>query len=60
MMLPPPFVVGYSADFLDASGQPVFPDLGIEALRNQERLEHRFLDEYLPEYVSRQLGDLTC
>jgi len=58
MMLPPPFVVGYSADFLDASGQPVFPDLGIEALRNQERLEHRFLDEYLPEYVSRQLEGL--
>jgi phosphoglycerate dehydrogenase-like enzyme len=58
MMLAPPFVVGYSADFLGASGQPVFPDLGIEALRNQESLEHRFLDEYLPEYASRQLQGL--
>ena len=57
-MLSNPFVVGLSADFLDGSGQPAFPDLGIDVLRNQKGLEHRFLDEYLPEYASRQIRGL--
>lgn len=57
-MTSPSFVVGYSADFLSDSGQPAFPDLGLDALRGQAGLEHRFLDEYLPEYASRQLQDL--
>jgi hypothetical protein len=50
-----PFVVGFSADFLDDSGAPTFPDLGIEALTNQKGLEHRFLCEYQPEYATGQL-----
>ena len=56
-MKTPAVVVGYSADFLNASAQPVFP-LGMDALRNQPGLEHRFFDEYLPEYASRQLANL--
>jgi phosphoglycerate dehydrogenase-like enzyme len=52
------FLVGLSADFLDDAGQPVFPDLGIADLENKKGLEHRFLDEYLPEYVSGQLQGL--
>jgi phosphoglycerate dehydrogenase-like enzyme len=50
--------VGYSADFLGDSGQPVFPDLGLDALHGQAGLEHRFLEEYLPEYASSQLQNL--
>jgi phosphoglycerate dehydrogenase-like enzyme len=53
-----PFVVGYSADFLNESGQTVFPDLGLDMLIGQPGLERRFLIEYLPEYAPGQLGDL--
>jgi phosphoglycerate dehydrogenase-like enzyme len=53
-----PFVVGLSADFLDDSRQPIFPDLGLANLDHLENLEHRFLSEYLPVYIPDQLRDL--
>ena len=52
------FIVGFSADYFDSSGKPVFPDLGIDALENQPGLNHQFLERYMPEYDSQQLFDL--
>jgi len=49
------FRVGFSADFCDADGRLVFPDIGLSLLEGVPGLSHEFLCEYRPEYSSSQL-----
>ena len=50
------FRVGLSADFLDANGQPVFPDLGLSLLDDDPGVSYEFMSEYKPEYSPEQLA----
>jgi phosphoglycerate dehydrogenase-like enzyme len=60
-MIPPDqgkqFRVSFSADFRDARGQLVFPDIGLSLLEGVPGLSHEFQTEYRPEYVPEQLHD---
>jgi phosphoglycerate dehydrogenase-like enzyme len=51
------FRVGFSADFCDQQGQPVFPDIGLSLLEGIPRISHEFVAEYRDEYVPHQLAD---
>jgi phosphoglycerate dehydrogenase-like enzyme len=51
------FRVGFSADFCDQQGQPVFPDLGLSLLEGIPRVSHEFVAEYRDEYSPHQLSD---
>ena len=51
------FRVGFSADFCDQQGQPVFPDLGLSLLEGIPRVSHEFVAEYRDEYSPHQLAD---
>jgi phosphoglycerate dehydrogenase-like enzyme len=51
------FRVGFSADFCDQQGQPVFPDIGLSLLEDIPRVSHEFVAEYRDEYSSHQLAD---
>src|SRR5882757_2781088 len=51
------FRVGFSADFCDQQGQPVFPDLGLSLLEGIPRICHEFVAEYRDEYSPHQLAD---
>src|SRR6476646_4865423 len=46
-----------SADFLDQNGALIFPDISLESIAGSPRIQHRFLDSYLPEYAPEQLRD---
>ena len=46
-----------SADFLDQKGALIFPDISLESIAGSPRIQHRFLDSYLPEYAPEQLRD---
>ncbi|MEO7653946.1 MAG: NAD(P)-dependent oxidoreductase [Bryobacteraceae bacterium] len=48
------FRVGLSADFLDEQRKLIFPDIGLSLLEQDPHIEHRFLDEYHPEYLPSQ------
>jgi phosphoglycerate dehydrogenase-like enzyme len=50
------FRVGFSADFCDPQGQPVFPDIGLSLLEGVPRLSHEFVREYRAEYSPAQLS----
>jgi len=52
------FQVGFSADFCDQHGKPVFPDIGLSLLDAVPGIVHSFLPEYRAEYVPQQLKDL--
>ncbi len=52
-----PFRIGFSADFCDQHGQPVFPDIGLSLLEGVPRLAHEFVAEYREEYSPQQLSD---
>jgi phosphoglycerate dehydrogenase-like enzyme len=52
------FQVGFSADFCDAQGQPVFPDIGLSLLEGIPRLSYHFVAEYQDPYPAQQLADL--
>jgi phosphoglycerate dehydrogenase-like enzyme len=52
------FRVGFSADFCDPHGKPVFPDIGLSLLDAVPAIEHNFLPEYRAEYVPEQLNHL--
>jgi phosphoglycerate dehydrogenase-like enzyme len=52
-----PFRVGFSADFCDHQGQPVFPDIGLSLLEDIPRITHEFVTEYRDTYSSDQLSD---
>lgn len=54
----PCFHVGFSADFLDESGQTAFPDIGLSLLEGQRGVSYRFLEEYRPAYTPDQLSEL--
>ena len=47
------FRVGFSADFCDAQGKLVFPDIGLSLL---EGIPHDFVGEYRAEYSPDQLS----
>ena len=47
------FRVGFSADFCDAQGKLVFPDIGLPLL---EGIPHDFVREYRAEYSPDQLS----
>ena len=49
------FRVGFSADFLDAERQPLFPDIGLSLLKCIPRISHQFVQEYRAEYSPDQL-----
>jgi phosphoglycerate dehydrogenase-like enzyme len=51
------FRVGFSADFCDQQGQPVFPDIGLSLLEGIPRIYHEFVAEYRDEYSPHQLAD---
>jgi phosphoglycerate dehydrogenase-like enzyme len=51
------FRVGFSADFCDQQGQPVFPDIGLSLLEGIPRISHDFVAEYRDEYSPHQLAD---
>jgi phosphoglycerate dehydrogenase-like enzyme len=51
------FRVGFSADFCDGEGQPVFPDLGLSVFDGISRLSYQFLTEYEDPYSQRLLAD---
>lgn len=46
-----------SADFLNESGAPVFPDIGLSTIADLPRVRRRFLGEYRAEYGPDQLMD---
>ncbi|HET7102848.1 MAG TPA: NAD(P)-dependent oxidoreductase [Terracidiphilus sp.] len=50
------FRVGFSADFLGEDGRPVFPDIGISILADEQNIHHEFVREYRPEYTAAQLA----
>ena len=52
-----PFRIGFSADFCDQQGQPVFPDIGLSLLEGIPRVAHEFVAEYRDEYSPHQLAD---
>src|SRR3984885_4170122 len=52
-----PFQIGFSADFCDQQGQPVFPDIGLSLLDGVPRIAHEFVAEYRDEYSAQQLSD---
>jgi phosphoglycerate dehydrogenase-like enzyme len=52
-----PFRIGFSADFCDQQGQPVFPDIGLSLLEGVPRITHEFVVEYRDEYSAQQLSD---
>jgi len=54
----PVFRVGLSADFLDETRQPVFPDIGLGLFDSDPGIEHHFLNEYRAEYTPEQLHGL--
>jgi phosphoglycerate dehydrogenase-like enzyme len=51
------FRVGFSADFCDQQGQPVFPDIGLSLLEGIPRISHEFVAQYRDEYSPHQLAD---
>jgi phosphoglycerate dehydrogenase-like enzyme len=51
------FRVGFSADFCDPQGQPVFPDIGLSLLEGVPRISHQFVAEYRDPYSPDQLTD---
>jgi phosphoglycerate dehydrogenase-like enzyme len=51
------FRVGFSADFCDQQGQPVFPDIGLSLLEGVPRITHEFVREYRDIYSGDQLSD---
>jgi phosphoglycerate dehydrogenase-like enzyme len=51
------FRIGFSADFCDQQGQPVFPDIGLSLLEGIPRISHEFVAEYRDEYSPHQLAD---
>jgi phosphoglycerate dehydrogenase-like enzyme len=51
------FRIGFSADFCDHQGQPVFPDIGLSLLDGIPRVSHEFVAEYRDEYAPHQLAD---
>jgi phosphoglycerate dehydrogenase-like enzyme len=51
-----PFRIGFSADFCDQQGQPVFPDIGLSLLHGFSRIAHEFVAEYRDEYSAQQLS----
>jgi phosphoglycerate dehydrogenase-like enzyme len=51
------FRVGFSADFCDQQGQPVFPDIGLSLLEGIPRIRHEFVREYQDTYSADQLSD---
>ncbi len=50
------FRVGFSADFCDANGRLVFPDIGLSLLADVPGLAHEFLRENKSEYTPDQLA----
>ncbi len=52
-----PFRIGFSADFCDQQGQPVFPAIGLSLLEGIPRVAHEFVAEYRDEYSPQQLAD---
>src|SRR5271165_6914786 len=52
-----PFRIGFSADFCDQHGQPVFPDIGLSLFEGIPRISHEFVAEYRAEYSPAQLSD---
>jgi phosphoglycerate dehydrogenase-like enzyme len=52
-----PFRIGFSADFCDRQGQPVFPDIGLSLLEGVPRIAHEFVADYRDEYSAQQLSD---
>jgi phosphoglycerate dehydrogenase-like enzyme len=51
------FRVGFSADFCDQQGQPVFPDIGLSLLGGIPRIRHEFVREYRDTYSADQVSD---
>jgi phosphoglycerate dehydrogenase-like enzyme len=51
------FRIGFSADFCDQQGQPVFPDIGLSLLGGLPRITHEFVREYRDTYSADQLSD---
>jgi phosphoglycerate dehydrogenase-like enzyme len=51
------FRVGFSADFCDQQGQPVFPDIGLSLLGGLPRITHDFVREYRDTYSADQVSD---
>jgi phosphoglycerate dehydrogenase-like enzyme len=51
------FRVGFSADFCDQQGQPVFPDIGLSLLGGLPRIAHEFVREYRDTYSADQVSD---
>jgi phosphoglycerate dehydrogenase-like enzyme len=51
------FRIGFSADFCDRQGQPVFPDIGLSLLEGVPRVSHEFVPEYRDEYSPHQLAN---
>jgi phosphoglycerate dehydrogenase-like enzyme len=51
------FRVGLSADFCDAKGQPIFPDIGLSLLQGVPGVVHQFVPEYRDPYPAQQLTD---
>src|SRR5277367_5681283 len=52
-----PFRIGFSADFCDQQGKPVFPDIGLSLLEGVPSVAHEFVAEYRDEYSPQQLSD---
>ncbi|HEV2273223.1 MAG TPA: NAD(P)-dependent oxidoreductase [Acidobacteriaceae bacterium] len=50
------FRVALSADFCDAQGRPIFPDLGLSLLEGVPGVSYEFLPEYRAEYTPGQLS----
>lgn len=50
------FRIGFSADFCDAKGQPVFPDIGLSLLEGIPGISHQFVAEYQDPYSPQQLA----
>jgi phosphoglycerate dehydrogenase-like enzyme len=51
------FRVGFSADFCDQEGQPVFPDIGLSLLEGIPRITSEFVTEHRDTYSADQLSD---
>lgn len=51
------FRVGFSADFCDPEGKPVFPDIGLSLLEGIPRISYEFVREYRAEYSPDQLSN---
>jgi phosphoglycerate dehydrogenase-like enzyme len=51
------FRVGFSADFCDPQGKPIFPDIGISLFAGIPRIAHQFVAEYRDPYPPHQLSD---